>query len=88
MKQFDSAIGLMVLEEVLFHQDLTSGTISRLFMTYESRRRWKFLMDLEMVSDGREHPSEVSEKVSSRSDIKNNDKTPPVLQFSRGGGHS
>ena len=54
-----------------------------------SRRTWTFLMNLEMVSDGREHPSEVSVKVSSRSDIRNNAKTPPVLQVSLGGhGHS
>ena len=33
-----------------------------------------------MVSDGREHPSEVSVKVLSRSDIRNHVKTPPVLQ--------
>ena len=39
-------------------------------------------MDLEMVSDGREHPSEVSVKVSSRSDIRNHVKTPTVLQVS------
>ena len=57
-----------------------------------SRRTWTFLMDLEMVSDGREHPSEVSVKVSSRSDIRNHVKTPPVLQVSSrslgGHGHS
>ena len=44
------------------------------------RTRWTFLMELEMVSDGREHSSEVSVKVSSRSDIRNHVKTPPVLQ--------
>ena len=51
-----------------------------------------FHMDLEMVSDWREHSSEVSVKVSSRSDIRNHVKTPPVLQvtsWSLGGhGHS
>ena len=36
-----------------------------------------------MVSDGREHPSEVSVKVSSRSDIRNHVKTPPILQVSK-----
>ena len=48
-----------------------------------------FLMDLDMVSDGMEHPSEVSVKVSSRSDIRNHVKTPPVLQVSSQnlGGH-
>ena len=35
-----------------------------------------------MVSDGRERPSEVSVKVSSRSDIRKHVKTPPVLQVS------
>ena len=47
-------------------------------------------MDLEMVSDGREHPSKVSVKVSSRSDIRNHVKTAPVLQVSSWslGGHS
>ena len=48
-------------------------------------------MDLEMVSDGRE-VSEVSVKVSSRSDIRNHVKTPPVLQVTSrslgGHGHS
>ena len=48
----------------------------------DSRRTWIFLIDLEMVSDGREHPSEVSVKVLSRSDIRNHVKTPPVLQVS------
>ena len=51
-----------------------------------------FHMDQDMVSDGREHPSEVSVKVSSRSDIRNHVKTPPVLQVSSrslgGHGHS
>ena len=48
-----------------------------------------FHMDLDMVSDWREHSSEVSVKVSSRSDIRNHVKTPPVLQVtSRSpGGH-
>ena len=41
-----------------------------------------FHMDLEMVSDWREHSSEVSVKVSSRSDIRNHVKTPTVLQVS------
>ena len=58
----------------------------------ESRRTWTFLIDLEMVSDGREHPSELSVKVSSRSDIRNHVKTPPVLQVTSrslgGHGHS
>ena len=35
----------------------------------DSRRTWIFLMDNEMVSDGREHPSEASVKVSSRSNL-------------------
>ena len=55
-------------------------------------RTWMFLLDFDMVSDGREHPSEVSVKVSSRSDIRNHVKTPPVLQVSSwslgGHGHS
>ena len=56
----------------------------------DSRRTWTFLMDLEMVSDGREHPSKVPLKVSSRSDIRNHVKTPPVLQVSSWslGGHA
>ena len=37
------------------------------------------MMDLEMVLDGREHPSEASVKVSSRSNIRNHVKTPIVL---------
>ena len=51
-----------------------------------------FLMDLDMVKDGREHPSEVSVKVSPRFDIRSHVKTPPVLQVSSwslgGHGHS
>ena len=51
-----------------------------------------FHMDQDMVSDEREYPSEVSVKVSSRSDIRNHVKTPPVLQVSSrslgGHGHS
>ena len=43
------------------------------------RRSWTFLIDLEMVSDGREPPSEVSVKVSSQSDIRNYVKIPSVL---------
>ena len=42
-----------------------------------------FHMDQDMVSDGREHPSEVSVKVSATSDISNHVKTPL-----RGHGHS
>ena len=45
-------------------------------------------MDLEMMSDGRGHPEDVSVKVSLRSDMRNNDKTPPVLKVSGGYGHS
>ena len=45
----------------------------------ESMRTWTFL---EMVSDGREHPSEVFVTVSSMSDIRNYVKTPLVLQVS------
>ena len=50
-----------------------------LFLESKSERTWTFLIDLEMVSDWREYPSEDSVKVSSRSDIKNHVKTPPVL---------
>ena len=46
-------------------------------------------MNLEVVSDDRDYPSEVSVKVSSRSNIRNTVKTPPVLQVSSWshGGH-
>ena len=37
------------------------------------------LIDLETVSDGREYPLETSVKVTSRSDISNLVKTPPIL---------
>ena len=40
------------------------------------------LIDMEMVSDGREHPSGTSVKVSSRLDIRNFDKTPQISEFS------
>jgi len=48
----------------------------------ESRRTWRFLMNLEMLSNGRECPSEVSVKLLSRSYIRNHVKIPPVLQVS------
>ena len=55
----------------------------------ESWRTQRFLMSLELVSDIRDHLSEASVKVSSRSNIRNLVKTPPVLQVSswRVGGH-
>ena len=40
------------------------------------------LIDLEMVSDGRENTSKPSVKVSTRSDIRNTVETPPILQVS------
>ena len=48
----------------------------------ESWRTWRFLMHLVMVSDGWEHPKEVSLKVSWILDIRKPVKTPPVLQVS------
>ena len=48
----------------------------------ESWRTWWFLMNLEVVSYDRDHTSEVFVKVSSRSNIRNLVKTPPVLQVS------
>ena len=48
----------------------------------ESWRSWRFLINLEVVSDDRDHPSEASVKVSSRSIIRNTVKNPPVLQVS------
>ena len=76
----------MIGEEVLsclqeIYQDLKSETMSRLFLSSMSLPR--FLMDLQMVSDGREHPSEVSVKVLSRSEIRNQVKTPPFLESRR-----
>ena len=50
------------------------------------RRRWTFLMELEMVSDGREHSSENLRKF--HQDLTSGTKTPPVLQISWGHGHS
>ena len=46
-------------------------------------------MNMELVSDIRDHLSEASVKVSSRSNIRNLVKTPPVLQVSswKVGGH-
>ena len=48
------------------------------------------VINMEMVSDEREHPSEVFVTVSSMSDIRNHVKTPFVLQVSSWhlGGHS
>ena len=48
----------------------------------DSRRTWTFLKNLEMVSDGKEHPSEVFMTVLSMSDIRNHVKTPFVLHVS------
>ena len=58
-------------------------------LSLESWRTWRFLTHLVMVSDGREHSREASLKVSSRLDIRNPVKTPPVLQVSSWslGGH-
>ena len=52
-----------------FHQDLTSGTMSRLHLSSKSLPRISEDMDLEMLL-GKEHPSKVSVKTSS-SDIRN-----------------
>ena len=63
------------------HQDSTCSPCNFL----ESWRTWKFLMNLELVTDVRDHPSEAA----SRSNIRNPIKTPPVLQDSSWslGGH-
>ena len=75
-----------------FYQDLTSGTMSRLHLSSKSLPGVQEDMDLDMVLDGRDHPSKVSVKVSSRSDIRNHVKTAPVFQVSswsqRGHEHS
>ena len=69
----------------IWHQEPCQDSICPPSLFLVSRRTWTFLMDLQMVSDGREHPSEVSVKVSSRSDIRNHVKTPLVLQVSSWG---
>ena len=48
----------------------------------KSWRIWRFLMNLDVVSDDRDHPSEASVKVSWRSNNRNYVKTPPILQVS------
>jgi len=72
-------------------KDRTSGTMSRLHLSSKSIPGVKDDMHLQMMSDGSEHSS-VSVKVSSRSDIRNHVKAPPVLQVSSwslgGHGHS
>ena len=77
----------MNLEVVSDDRDLTLGTLSRLHLS--SKPLSGVLEDLEVVLDDRYHPSEASVKVSSRSNIRNPVKTPPVLQASSGslGGH-
>ena len=79
----------IILQKLLrkFHQDLTSGTLSRLHLS--SKPLLGVLEDLEVVLDDRYHPSEASAKVSSRFNIRNPVKTPPVLQVSSWsfGGH-
>ena len=79
----------IILQKVLrkFYQDLTSGTLSRLHLS--SKPLSGVLEDLEVVLDDRYHPSEASAKVSSRFNIRNPVKTPPVLQVSSWsfGGH-
>ena len=62
-----------------FYHNLTSVTMSRLHLSSKSLPRILEDMDLEMLL-GKEHPSKVSVKVSSKSDIRNHVKTPPVLQ--------
>ena len=70
-----------------FHQDLASGSFSRLYLsTYppclllESWRIGMFLMELEMVSRYSIYPREALLKVSSRSNIRKFVKTPHILQ--------
>ena len=65
---------------MIWHQEPCQDSTCPPILFLESRRSWTSLMDLEMVSYGREHPSKVSVKVSSKSDIRNHVKTPPVLQ--------
>ena len=60
------------------HQDSTCPPINFL----KSWRSWRFLINLEVVSDDRDHPSEASVKVSWRSNNRNYVKTPPILQVS------
>ena len=61
------------------HQEPSQESTCPLSHFLESWRTWRFLMNLEMVSDRREHPFEASVKVSSKLDIRNPVKTPPVL---------
>ena len=51
----------------IWHQERCQDLTCQLSLFLESRRTSTFLMNLEMVSDWREHPSEASVKVSSRS---------------------
>ena len=69
----------IIIQKLLrkFRQDPTSETLSRLHQSSMS-----FPEVLEDVSYDRDHHSEASVKVSSRSNIRNPVKTPPVLQVS------
>ena len=87
-------IGIILQKLLLkFHQDSTSETLSRLHLSSKSLpgvlEDMEVLMNLEVVSFDRDHNSEASVKVSSRSNIRNPVKTPPVLQVSSWslGGH-
>ena len=73
----------------IWHQELCQDSTCTPSLFPESRRTWTFLIDLEMVSDGREHPSEVSVKVSSRTDSRNHVNTLLVCKVSSWspGGH-
>ena len=77
----------IILKKLLrkFHKDPTSETLSRFHLSskslLESWRTWRFLINLEVVSDDRNHPSEASVKVLSRSNIRNLAKTSLSFKF-------
>ena len=64
----------------IWHQKPCQDSAYPPSLLLDSRRTWTFLKNLEMVSDGKEHPSEGFMTVSSMSDIRNHVKTQRVLQ--------
>ena len=61
------------------HQEPCQDSTCPLSPSLEVRRTWRFLMNLEKVSDRRKYLFEAFVKVSSRLDIRNPVKTPHVL---------
>ena len=68
-----------VLEDMEAPDEPVKSCTYPLSLFLESWRTWRLVMNLKMLSDRREHPLETSGKFSSRFNIRNPVKTPPIL---------